>query len=177
MGEPGKSRDLRLLDLVALICGAAIAAIHVRLAVPAPRGGATWFFGGALFVWLALTATGPFCYLARRWTRPPDASFPLVGDRLWVLWGCPWVISAVVESILDPRTTDPGRLEPIYVGSLGLGLFLASAIAVPVVAARFLWGEPGVTRRGQAGNWTHWVGLALSATWPIQCGVGLLVMG
>ncbi len=177
MGGKEISRGFTMLDVAAVILGAAIASIHVRLAVPAPHGKATWFFGVALFLWLSLTATGPFLYLSRRLIPRTGVPWPLVGDRLWVLWGCPWVISAVVESAINPRASATGQLEPIYVGSLGLGLFLATTIALPVLAARYLWGEPGGVGRAAGANWTQWVGLGLSATWPIQCGVGLVLMG
>lgn len=171
------SRDFTVLDGGAFVIGAAVAAAHLRLAFPAPRGGAAWCFVGAVFLWLAVTTAGPFVYLTRRLPRRPGWT-PRVGDRLWLLWGLPWIGPGVVAALRRPGGAPPAdRLDPIYVGALGIGLFLATAVAVPVLATRLLWGEPG--RGGRAGgpSWTQGVGLALSAAWPIQVGVGLLVIG
>lgn len=177
MGRPTFSRNFTLLDGGALIAGAALAAVHLRLAYPRPSGGAAWVFVGGLFCWLALTAAGPFLYLIRRLAPRPGVHFPRIGDRLWVVWGLPWVGAGLIESIQHQRSPLGERLDPIYVGSLGPGLFLATGVAVPVLAARVLWGEPGSARDVGAGSWTQRVGLALSATWPIQVGVGLLLIG
>ena len=177
MGDRDISRGFTLLDLGAMIMGAAIASIHVRLVAPSPRGAIEWGLVAALFAWLTITAAGPFLYMVRRFHPRGDPTYPRIGDRLWVLWGCPWVVSALAESALVPTTADRARLDSIYVGSLGLGLFLATMVAVPLLAARYLWGDPAAAGRTEATAWTQWVGLALSAAWPIQCGVGLVLMG
>lgn len=172
------STNFTLLDGGAMLPGAALAAVHLRQAFPDPQGRAGWCIAGALFAWLAVTAAGPFVYLVRRCGPRRAGGRPWLGDRLWALWGLPWVVAGLIAAAVPRRAlAEPVRLDAAYVGSLGLGLFLATTIAVPLIAARILWGEPG--RAGDAGRspWSQWVGLALSATWPIQVGVGLLVMG
>ncbi len=177
MGDGDVSRGFTLLDGCSMVLGAAIAAVHVRVFHPTPHHLAGWVLVGGLFGLLSLTASGPFLYMSKRFVTRRTLEYPQVGDRLWVLWGSPWVISAVVEAVSSSNATNPGRPDPIYVGSLGLGLFLATMIAVPIFGSLYLWGDPGATRRSAGIAWSQTIGLALTATWPIQCGVGLVLMG
>ena len=173
MAVRAESSRWNLIDIGAIVTGASVAAVHVRRALPDPRGLPEWTWGAILLAWLTITAAGPFLYLTRRFRRDPAHPYPLLGDRLWGLWGCPWVLAAVVGSGPHSPTGYPERVDPAYVGSLGIGLFLATTIAVPILAGRYLWGPHCVVPANQ----TQWVGLALTATWPLQCGVGLVVMG
>lgn len=176
MGDRGILWEVGLLDVIALVSGAAIAGAHVRLAVPEPRGGA-WVWAVALFGLLAVTASGPFLLLVRIVAGRGPGGRSRVGDRLWAVWGSPWVAAALVEATKAGKATEPGRLDAAYVGSLGLGLFLATMVGVPLLAARSLWGDPAARRRDRGETWSERVGLALAATWPIQCGVGLVLIG
>ena len=165
---------LNLLDIGAIVTGASVASVHIRLTLPTPRGLPEWAWGAVLLAWLTITSAGPFFYLVRRLRADPaHHPYPLMGDRLWGLWGCPWVVAAVVGSTPRTPASHAGQMDPAYVGSLGIGLFLATTIAVPILAARYLRGF----HRADPTNGTQWVGLALTATWPIQCGVGLVLMG
>ncbi len=180
MGGNADNPRLGLLDIGAIVTGAAIASVHVRLALPDPHGLPAWSWGLVLLLWLTLAAAGPFLYLTRRLANVPLSSgYPRVGDHLWVIWGCPWVVSAVIEAVPHSHAAATGRLDIAYVASLGVGLVLATMVAVPILAARWLWGGPIQTRTdaNERANWTQWVGLGLTITWPLQCGVGLVLMG
>ncbi len=177
MGDSEVSREFTVLDGCSMILGASIAAVHVRVSHPEPHSLAGWLLLFGLLGLISLTASGPFLYLSRRFLARRVSGYPQVGDRLWVLWGTPWVISALVEAVLPSKAINPGRPDPVYVGSLGLGLFLATMVAVPIFGSLYLWGDPGATRRSAGIAWSQTVGLALTATWPIQCGVGLVLMG
>lgn len=177
MTDRVESFRLTLLDIGSIVMGAAIAAVHVRLVVSTPQTWLMWVWESILFGWVGLTSIGPFLFLARSWRRAAIGNYPLVGDRLWVIWGCPWVLTAVLKATLRRPELHPGQLDPAYVGSLGLGLFLATMITVPILVARVLWGSPATPQRPLDVNLTQWVGLGLTAIWPIQCGVGLVVMG
>jgi len=178
MGDNDVSWEFTMLDGFSMVLGAAIASVHLRMAQLQPRSALGWVFLIALLGGLSLTATGPFLYLSRRFLARPSLGYPQFGDRLWTLWGCPWIISALVTAVF-PSEPHSGRVDPVYVGTLGLGLFLASSVAIPILAARYIWADFGLTRRppGMRWSWSDRVGRALTATWPIQVGVGLFLMG
>ncbi len=164
-----------VLDGVALVMGAAVAAVHVKSAVPDPTGPGDWSWFSALFTWLWLTAAGPFLYLVRRFgTRPPG--YPRLGDRLWALAGLPWCVAALIRTGDVGPEGLPGRLDAPYVACLTIGLALAMLIIVPTLAARYLLTAPDGPKPPEPAPWTHRLGLALTIAWPIQCGVGLVVM-
>ncbi len=164
-----------VLDGVALVMGAAVAAVHVKSAVPDPTGPADWTWASGLFTWIWLTAAGPFLYLVRRFgTRPLD--YPGIGDRLWALAGLPWCVASLVRTGEVVPEGAQGRLDADYVGCLSIGLALAMLVIVPTLAARFLLTHPDGPRSAEPTPWTNRLGLALTIAWPIQCGVGLVVM-
>jgi hypothetical protein len=165
-----------VLDGVALVTGAAVASVHVRSAVPRIGGPVVWFWAWCLFSWLALTSGGPFVFLVRRFFTRPDG-YPRLGDRLWALAGLPWLVAAMVQTLESNSKVVSGHQDMAYVGSLTLGLALVAMISVPVLATRFLWRDPGKPRPVENSPWTHRLGLFLAVAWPIQCGVGLVVMG
>ena len=72
---------------------------------------------------MALTAAGPFIYLARRYSRRLPG-YPRLGDRLWAFLGLPWLVTAVIQSALPGE--DP-RQNPLFSTTLSIGL----AIVVP----------------------------------------------
>jgi hypothetical protein len=165
-----------VLDGVALVTGAAVASVHVRSAVPRIGGPIVWFWAWCLFAWLALTSAGPYVFLVRRFFTKPEG-YPRLGDRLWGLAGLPWLVAAMVATFDTTKKATWNQKGGAYVGSLTLGLALVALITVPVLAARFLVNDPTKPRIPEPSPWTHRVGLFLAVAWPIQCGVGLVVVG
>ncbi len=164
-----------VLDGAALVMGAAVAAIHVKGAVPDDGGPAAWAWISCLYSWVMLTATGPFLFLARRFGRRPGG-YPRLGDRLWALAGTPWCVAALVRAGGGDAGETPGHLDTAYVGCLGIGLTLAMAWIVPRLALRYLLTPPSCSLNVEPVPWTDRLGLALTIAWPIQCGVGLVVI-
>jgi hypothetical protein len=166
--DPGSG--FSVLDGVALVMGAAVASVHIRDVI---RGGLTtfaWALIWGTFAWVAVTAAGPFVFLVRRFARRlPD--YPKVGDVLWVILGIPWLLTAVLKSA-DPAG-DPPRNEFV----LSLGLPIAAMIALAIVWKQWVMVPPEQASRAASPPWTNRLGLILSIAWPIQCGVGLLVLG
>ncbi len=178
MADRGEARGgFTVLDGAALVTGAAVASVHIKAAVPELVSLMDWTWAFVLFSWLSTTAAGPFIYLVRRFgTRP--GGYPRVGDRLWGLAGLPWIVAALVKTGETTRELAAGRLDPAYVGCLSIGLALVTTISVPILAAKYLLVDPNAPPRATGPTpWTNRLGLALTVAWPIQCGVGLIVMG
>lgn len=165
-----------VLDGVAVIIGSAVALVHIRSAVPQFDGAGDWAWACALFTWLSVTSAGPFLYLVRRFFSKPEG-YPRLGDRLWALAGSPWWLAAIVRSGESEGVAATGRLDPAYVGCLSIGLAASAMVTVVVLAARYLLGDPARLKPSPSVSWTDRIGLFLSVAWPIQCGVGLMVMG
>jgi hypothetical protein len=170
-GEPDDSGSgFSVLDGVALVTGAAVAAVHIRDVIRAGLNPLGWALIWGTFAWVALTAAGPFVYLFRRFARRlPD--YPRVGDALWAILGLPWLATAVLKS------ADLGGEPPRIEWSLAVGLAIASMIALAVVWRKWVMVPPEQARRAAAPPWTNRLGLILSIAWPIQCGAGFLVLG
>jgi hypothetical protein len=165
-----------VLDGVALVTGAAVASVHLRSTFPTFEGALDWAWASCLFSWLSLTSAGPFVFVVRRFfTRP--GGYPRLGDRLWLMSGVPWLVAAIVRTGEAPAEVVAGRLDPAYVGCLTIGLALTAMVSVPVLAARYLLVDPSKPRIPEPLPWTHRLGMMLTVAWPIQCGVGLVVMG
>jgi hypothetical protein len=177
MEERAEAGDgFTVLDGVALVTGAAVALVHLRSSVTEFNDLSDWVWGCGLFSWLSVTSAGPFVYAVRRFfTRP--AGYPRLGDQLWALAGTPWFLAALVKTGEAPTEEMAGRLDPAYVGILGLGIFLVTIVAVPVIAAKYLLVDPDRPKVPEPTPWTNRLGLMLTVAWPIQCGVGLVVMG
>jgi hypothetical protein len=160
-----------LLDVGALVIGSAVASLHVLRVM---RGGlsiAGWAMLALTFTLLALTASGPFVYIARRYIRRLDG-YPGVGDRLWALLGAPWALAAVVQAA-SPGDGFGGLVFIVLVG----GLAVASVVAVVEVWSMWVMVAPEQAEKVEAGPWTNRIGLALAVAWPLQCGLGLIVLG
>ena len=111
--------------------GSAIASVHMLRVIRSGLSPAGWIMVWLTFSCVALTAAGPFIFLARRYSRRLPG-YPKVGDWLWALLGVPWVITAIIESVVpgeDPRHNplfsidldhQPGALVPDRLGG-GLG--------------------------------------------------------
>jgi hypothetical protein len=165
-----------VLDGVALVTGSAVASVHVRSSVPEFEGPGDWAWAWCLFTWLSLTSAGPYVFLVRRFfTRP--VGYPKLGDKLWALAGMPWLLAAMVRTGEPDGATAAGHLDPAYVGCLCIGLALSTMVGLPLLAARYLLVDPGRSGPPAATSWTDRIGLFLTVAWPIQCAVGLVVIG
>ncbi|MHB1557708.1 MAG: hypothetical protein ACYC61_09530 [Isosphaeraceae bacterium] len=162
-----------VLDGVALVMGSAIASIHVLRVMRGGLTGAGWIMLWLTFAWVAVTAAGPFLYLARRFGRRLK-DYPGVGDRLWAILGIPWLVTAVIQSA-TAGGSEP-RQNPLFATTLVVGIGLACLIALGVVWSTWVVVPPGEAARVEASPWTNRVGLVLAITWPVQCGLGLVVL-
>jgi hypothetical protein len=171
--KPAGSQGLTLLDVAALVTGAAVASVHIRGAVPNPVASA-----GSVLVWLtfagvAVTAAGPLVFLARRFGRRPPG-YPRAGDWLWLLLGMPWILTALIQTATAGAGTGRGVL---YVEGLSLGLALVCLIALGMVWKTWVAVPAEQLARTGPRPWTDRVGLILAVLWPLQCGFGLVVTG
>jgi hypothetical protein len=168
--DPGGG--FNVLDGAALVVGSAIASIHILGVWRENLSGAGWAMIGLTFSWVAITSAGPFIYVARRFFRRlPD--YPKIGDRLWALLGIPWLVTALLQSAAP--VSEP-RHNPLYATTLSVGLAVVSFIALGVVWAKWVIVPAKQAARVDAAPWTNRVGLILSIAWPIQCGLGMLVL-
>jgi hypothetical protein len=167
-----KGDGFSVLDGAALVVGAAIASIHILRVARQDLSGQGWVMIALTFCWLAVTAAGPFLFLGRRFARRLQ-NYPRVGDRLWALLGTPWLASALVQSAMPGSEQ---RHNPLFITTLSVGLAIACLIALFVVWGTWVVVPPERARRAEAAPWSNRVGLILSIAWPIQCGLGLVVL-
>jgi hypothetical protein len=161
-----------VLDGVALVMGSAIASVHLLRIIRKGLSGAGWIMVWITFCWVAITAAGPFLFLARRYSRRL-IGYPKIGDRLWALLGLPWVITAVLQSALPGE--DP-RHNPLVAGILSVTLALVCVMALAIMWGTWVMVPPEQGARIEAAPWTNRVGLILAVAWPIQCGLGMVVL-
>ena len=83
--------------------------------------------------------------------------------------GAPWVLAALLQAVAPG-----GSLASIVLAG---GLAVASLIAVYEVWSTWVMVPPEQARKVEAGPWTSSVGLGLAIAWPIQCGLGMVVLG
>jgi hypothetical protein len=170
------SGGFSVLDGAALVAGAAVAAAHIRRAIdPEQHLGIGWLLLSGTFFWIAVTAAGPFIFLVRRYLRV-FPKHPQVGDTLWALLGLPWLLTAIFQTPGVGAGGEATDREMLTI-SLGLGLVLVSAIALRVVWKTWVSVSPLEASQSFAAPWTNRVGLALAIAWPIQCGLGMVVVG
>lgn len=161
-----------VLDGVALVVGAAVASVHLRCVISSEPVGGGWVIVWGTFAWVALTAAGPFVYLLRRYARSlPD--YPKVGDRLWAMLGLPWLLTALLQT----RSTVTEAPNEWLATILSVGLAVVSLIALSVVWRSWVVVTPERATQTFSGPWTNRVGLVLAVAWPLQCGLGLVVVG
>jgi hypothetical protein len=170
MERPGA--DINVLDGVALVMGSAIASVHILRIMRTGLSAWGWLMVCVIFVWVSLTASGPFVFLARTYSRK-HPGYPKVGDRLWALLGLPWVITAIIQSAVPGG--DPGH-SPLFAGTLSVSLAIACAVAVAVTWGTWVVVSPEQAARVEAAPWTNRIGLLLAIAWPIQCGLGMIVL-
>lgn len=172
MSRRDAERGWTLLDGVSLVLGSAIASIHVLRVPRDPLAAPGWVMVWLAFALVAVTAAGPFVFLARRFAgRRPG--YPRIGDQLWGILGIPWLATALLKSATP--TTDP-RQSPLFVSTLTVGVGLACLVSVVVVWGTWVAVSPERAAQVEAGPWTSRVGLVLSIAWPIQCGLAMIVL-
>jgi hypothetical protein len=161
-----------VLDGAALVSGAAVASVHIRgtVAENFTQPGSVLIWG--CFAWIAVTASGPFLLPVRLYARRlPD--YPKVGDRLWALIGLPWVLTALIR---PAATSGVGHRQDLYAIALSVGLGVVSMVAIVVVWGTWVMVSPQEAARTSSAPWTNRVGLVLAVAWPIQCGIGLVMI-
>ena len=125
------------------------------------------------FALVAITSSGPFVFLARRFVRRL-CGYPKVGDRLWAMLGVPWLLTAVIQSATG-RIGAPTELVVFHDVRSGARAGLPGR-----AGGRLEHLGHGAARAGgariEAAPWTNRVGLILAIAWPIQCGLGLVVL-
>jgi hypothetical protein len=161
-----------VLDGAAMVMGSAIASIHTLRVMRGDLTGAGWVMLWLTFAGVAVTATGPFLYLGRRFARRL-ADYPKLGDRLWAMLGVPWILTAVIQSA---TAGSEGRQGSLFAMALGVGLGVVSLIALGVVWSTWVMVSPEQAARVEVAPWTNRVGLILAIAWPVQCGLGLIVL-
>jgi len=172
MERTDQGRDINVLDGVALVMGSAIASVHMLRVMRGGLSPAGWIMVWLTFSCVALTAAGPFIFLARRYSRRLPG-YPKIGDWLCALLGMPWVITAIIESVVPgehPRQT------PLFATTLTISLAFSCLVALVVVWGTWVMVPPEQAARIEAGPWTNRLGLILAIAWPIQCGLGLVVL-
>jgi hypothetical protein len=164
-----------VLDGAALVAGAAVSAVHIRGVIREDLIGPGWVLLWGTFVWIALTAAGPFVYLVRRHMRPCPGH-PRVGDRLWALQGLPWLATALLQA--SPVANGGPKPWGEWL-ALGLATGIASSSLISLVAVWGTWVRvpPGQAARTFSGPWTNRLGLCLAIAWPLQCGAVMVVIG
>jgi hypothetical protein len=161
-----------VLDGAALVMGSAIGSIHILGVRRWDLSEAGWFMAALTFTWVALTAAGPFLYVARLYVRRLPG-YPKVGDRLWALLGIPWLATALVPSLTS--SSEP-RHNPLFTTILSAGLAISCLTALAVVYCTWVIAPPERAAQVEAAPWTNRVGLILSIAWPVQCGLGMIVL-
>ncbi len=187
-------------DVAGLVTGAAVASVHFR-DFPGEYERLT-FFGLALatlaFVWLAVTAAGPFVFLVRR-GRAGWGGLPGSGpnraepdELLWAAFGIPWAVAALYRSAA-------GSLSPAATAAYGRALWcgLAAASALALLRLARNWNSLDAAAAAAAAGglsaatppalltqaelhsprrlWTARVGQVVAVAWPLQFGIKLLV--
>jgi len=165
-----------VLDVVGLVTGGAVAAVHIRAAMPEGLSGAGWTLLWLSFAGIGLTAAGPFVIALRRLGRRTDGPARL-GDRLWLALGLPWVASGLVRALDPSRAPAADGLGPAdWILMIGLG----GSCLVALVVVWVVWVADSRSAEAAEIRWSPWsqrVGLILAVAWPVQCGLGLIVLG
>jgi hypothetical protein len=172
MERNNEGGGFRVMDGAALVVGAAIASIHILGLRREDLSGHAWFMVAITFTGVAVTAAGPFVYLARRFSQHLPG-YPKLGDKLWAILGLPWLVTALLESA-SPGS-DP-RHNPLITTTLTGGLAIVCLVAWLVIWNTWVMVSRQEAAKIEAAPWTNRVGLILSIAWPIQCGLGMVVL-
>ncbi|MDG3003944.1 hypothetical protein [Paludisphaera mucosa] len=162
---------LTVLDVVALVIGAAVALMHLRPVVEPGFSAAGLFVGLPVFLWLAATASGPCLAVARRFgPRKPLGS--RLGEGLWTILGTPWLLSAAARSMRG-GSEGAGKVDSWI---LTVGLAMASCWAAASVYHHWIEASPEDAAQVAGGSWSNRVGMILAIAWPIQGGLALIAL-
>jgi hypothetical protein len=161
-----------ILDGGALVMGSAIASIHILGVRRWELSGSGWLMVAITFTWTAVTASGPFLFAERRYVRHV-LNYPRIGDRLWALLGMPWLLTALAQSAVP--SSEPRHNQWLII-TLSSGLAIACLTALAVVWSTWVIVPPQQAAQIEAAPWTNRVGLILAIAWPIQCGLGMVVL-
>jgi hypothetical protein len=172
MEQAGSTGGFSVLDLGALVMGAAIASVHVLRVMREDLTLGAWVMIGLVFAGVTATSAGPFIFLGRRFVRQ-QVGYPRVGDRLWALFGIPWLATAIIKSATPGSAA---RHEPLFSTTLSIGLGIVCMIALAVVWSTWVMVPPDQAARIESGPWTNRVGLIVAIAWPLQCGLGMVVL-
>jgi len=162
-----------VLDGVALVLGAAVASVHIRGVIREEMTGLVLVVVWGTFAWVALTASGPFLLLLRGFARR-QSNYPRIGDVLWALLGFPWLATAVLRSMV-PRG-GPERFDFVS-AALSLGIAMVCFVSLGIIWTTWVMVPPDQAARTTATPWTNRLGFVLAIAWPVQCGIGMVVVG
>jgi hypothetical protein len=173
MAERDETGGFSVLDGAALVAGAAVAAVHIRRPIDLDESfGIGWVLLWLTFFWIALTAAGPFIYLVRRYLRILKG-YPQIGDRLWAMLGLPWLMTALFQ---PGGRFGENPYREVFSLVLGLGILAVSSLSLWVVWSRWVMVSPRDASETFSKPWTNRIGLVLAVAWPVQCGVGMVVI-
>jgi hypothetical protein len=68
------------------------------------------------------------------------------------------------------------RHNPLFTTTLSVGLVIVCFIALSVVWSTWVMVSAERAAQIEGAPWTNRVGLILSVAWPVQCGLGLVVV-
>lgn len=166
---PSRRRGLTVLDAAALVLGAAVASVHARPAFVEQANGVGWVAVLPAFLAMAVTSSGPFLGLSRRWAEG-TAPAPADGIRYWSALGLPWIAAALVRAAAPWAR---GVVQVILVS----GLLVASAyVVVELWRTRIRLSDEQVPRTPvESGHWTGPFGTAMAVAWPLQFACDLMI--
>lgn len=171
--QPGRAASgagVSVLDLTALIMGSAVAAVHLRAPVGESSSARPGFLFWLAFAGVGLTASGPLVYFVRR-LKGKLADYPRWGDRLWLILGLPWLLTAPLGSL---ARSDPARAS-LYQPAVVVGVGIACLAVLLIVWKN--WVKTQVVDPDAApARWTERVGMTLAVAWPLQCGFAMILL-
>ena len=162
-----------VLDGGAIVAGAAVSAVHLRGVIDEPFTGPGWILAWATFALIALTAAGPFLFLFQR-LQGRRANLLRTGELVWTVLGIPWIVTALIATGAGDFTRTPPDVLSAW---LGIGLALSSLVSMTVLWSKWVRVDLARAAENFSGPWTNRVGLVLAVAWPLQCGMGLVVVG
>jgi hypothetical protein len=165
-------QGVSVLDGAGMIAGAAVAAVHLRGLLTGSACAPGAVVGWGCFAWITVSSAGPFVFVLRRYVGNPLGP-ALIGENLWALLGLPWLLAALCRSMSS------GSMNDDYGTGVGLalGLGIVSLIAIGAVWANWVIVGPERATRTFSPPWTNRLGLFLAIAWPVQWGVGMVVVG
>jgi hypothetical protein len=163
--------DVSVLDLAALIAGAAVAAVHLRRTGAGTDDAAPAFLFWLAFAGITISASGPLVALTRRLKRTParDTGW---GERLWVILGLPWLATALLRNL---SWAPPGS-RTLYDPAVLLAVSAACACAFILVWKHWVGPAALIERDDALPRWSERLGVFLGVTWPLQYGFAMIAV-